>query len=216
MRMHRLRFGVRALLILTTLIAIPLAMYAYNRYAAARQIAIVKQLKAMGGSLMMYEYDVNANWEQGERTYPKWLEDFLGRDGLYSVYTLFLDSKEEPDEIIKQACGLRRLRMLKLPGCKISADSLQPLLTLNRLEWLDLFMTPADDKCVRTISKITSLKKLDLRSTKITDECIDDIISLPNLTELLIIDTSLSTAGIERLRNSLKECKIITSYSDLK
>ena len=78
MKIQRIRFGVRALLILTTLIAIPLALYAYNRYAAVRQIAIVKQLEAMGGRLMMYEYDVNANWEPGERTYPKWIEDFLG------------------------------------------------------------------------------------------------------------------------------------------
>ena len=214
---HRLfRFSVRALLFLTLLIAVPFAIYAYNRQAAARQIAIVKQLKTAGGSVIRYEWEHDANWNPGERTYPQWIERMLGSDGLYAVNTLFLEDKEEPDEIIEHASGLRRLRMLKLPGCKITANSLLPLETLNRLEWLDLFMTPADDQCVRSISKIKSLKILDLRSTKITDKCIDEIISLPNLSELLVIDTGLSPAGIERLRSLLTKCKIVVSYSDLK
>ncbi len=213
---HRLfRFNIRTLLALTTLFSVPFAIYAYNRYTTARQIAIVKRLKEMGGRLMMHECDNDANWKPGERTYPNWIEQLLGKDGLYAINTLFLESEEEPNEILKQASELRRLRMLKMPGCKITAKSLQPLMSLRHLEWLDLFMTPADDQCVHAISKIKSLKILDLRSTKITDGSIDDIVSLPNLTELLIIDTALSDAGIDRLRSLLGKCKIVTSYSDL-
>ena len=208
----RLRFGIRALLVATTLVAIPLAIYAYDMSMAARQIAIVKHLRANGGSVIRYEWEHDANWNKGERTYPAWMKRFLGEDGLYAVNTLFLESKKEPDELLIQASGLRRLRMLKLPGCNITVDSLQPLVKLHFLEWLDLFMTPADDECVRTISQIKSLKILDLRNTRITDACIDDILTLPNLTELLIVDTSLSDVGIERLRTSLPRCKLVVKY----
>ena len=170
MRKNRLfQFNIRAMLALTALFCIPFAMYAYNRHTTARQIAIVKRLKEMGCGLMMHECDHDANWEAGERTYPNWIEQRLGKDGLYAIDSLFLESKDEPDEILKQATELRRLRMLKLPGCNITANSLQPLISLRQLEWLDLFMTPADDQCVKTISKIKSLKILDLRSTKVTD-----------------------------------------------
>jgi hypothetical protein len=214
---HRLfQFNLRSLLVLTTLFAIPFGIYAYHRHTTARQIAIVKRLKEMGGRLMMYEWANDANWKEGNRTYPEWLEKYLGQDGLYAVNTLYLESQESPDEILKQASELLRLRLLRMPDCKITADSLRPLVSLRHLEWLELFETPADDQCVHTISKIKSLKKLDLRSTKITDGCIDDIVSLPNLTELLIIDTGLSASGIDRLRSLLGGCKIITSYSDLK
>ena len=54
----------------------------------ARQIAIVKRLKEMGGRLMMHECDHDANWKAGERTYPNWIEQRLGKDGLYAIDTL--------------------------------------------------------------------------------------------------------------------------------
>ncbi len=211
-KLRRFRFSVRALLILSLLVAFLFAIYAYNKQAAARQVAIVKQLRAAGGSVIKYEWEHDVNWNPGKQTYSQWIERLFSPDELYAVNTLFLESNEHPDDLIELASGLRRLRMLKLPGCKVTASSLQPLVGLRHLEWLDLFMTNADDQCVNTVSKLKSLRILDLRNTKVTDDCVDGIISLPNLSQLLIVDTALSDTCIERLRISLPNCKLVTHY----
>lgn len=216
---RQFRFNIRALLALTTLFAIPFAIYAHNRYTTARQIDVVNRLKEMGGKMMWHECELDANWEQIEfdkRTFPQWIEKRLGKDSLYSVVSARLEMADEPDDFIRKASELWRLRMLKVPGCKITANSIKPLLTLHQLEWLELFMTSADDQAIHEIAKIKSLKILDLRSTKVTDKCIEDLVSLPSLSQLLIIDTALTEKGIDKLRSAHPECKIVVTKEDLK
>lgn len=204
-----IRFRLRTLLTLTAFTAVMFAVHAHQMRKAQRQMQLVSSLAESGGFQMMHEWNYGENWESGEdQPYPDWLVKWLGPHYFYDVSTFFLESHSSPGDVIESATALRHLRMVRLPGCAISNDSLRPLQTLDRLEWLGLLATPTDDDCMRTIANIKSLRILDLRNTKVTDNCIDSLCTLPSLSRLYVGGTAMTPAGIERLRKSLPNCLV--------
>jgi len=192
-----------------TVFAVIIAAHVHRMRNAQRQRALVSELNGLG-ALTQYDYVQDENWNSSEKTYPTWLEQWVGKDYLYSIDAFVLTSDQSPNEAIELASKLPRLRLVKLPACALRDDSLRPLENLHRLEWLELFATPVTDDCMASIAKLTSLKTLDLRGTAITDSSIPTIVSLPNLTRLNIGNTAISTSGVEELRVKLPGCTIDT------
>ena len=171
-----LRFRLRTLLIFVTVFALIVAAHAHRTRNAQRQRAIVSELNGLG-ALTQYDYVQDENWNSSEKTYPTWLERWVGEDYLYSIDAFVITSDQNPNDAIELASELPYLRLVKLPACAITDESLRPLENLHRLEWLELFATPVTDECMASIAKLSSLKILDLRGTAITDRAIPTIVT---------------------------------------
>jgi Leucine-rich repeat (LRR) protein len=208
---HRrfLQFRLRTLLVVVAVVALILGAHVHRMQTAQRQHHIVTELNSLG-AITQYEYVQDENWNSSEKWYPDWLERWVGQDYLYGIDAFVIVSHENPDEVIERAADLPDLRLVKLPACTISDDSLRPLEKLHRLEWLELFATPVTDDCMESIVKLKTLKTLDLRGTKVTDQSITAISSLPHLTRLNIGNTAITPAGIDQLREALPDCTIDT------
>jgi Leucine-rich repeat (LRR) protein len=162
------------------------------------------------GGFTQYCYEQDENWNPGKKTYPDWLEKKVGQDYLYAIDAFLINSRPNADPAIEIAATLPALRLVKLPGCKITDNSIKPLAKLKRLEWLELFATPVTDDCMDTISRIRSLKTLDLRRTNVTDNSIDDIVNLPHLRNLYIGKSAISEEGVGRIRKRMPKCNVDT------
>ena len=206
-RFHQ--FSIRSLLAIVTVLAFVLSLHAYRQTSANRQIAAISEIRRLGG-FTQYCYTQDENWNPGKKTYPDWLEKKVGQDYLYSIDVFLLNSRPNADPAIEIAATLPALRLVKLPGCKITDNSIKPLAKLKRLEWLELFATPVTDDCMDTVSRIRSLKTLDLRRTNVTDNSINDIVNLPHLRNLYIGRSAISEEGVAKIRERMPKCNVDT------
>jgi hypothetical protein len=203
------QFSIRSILAILTVLALVLSLHAYRQTSANRQIAAISEIRRLGG-FTHYCYVQDENWNPGKKTYPDWLENKVGQDYLYAIDAFVINSRPNADPAIEIAATLPALRLVKLPGCKITDNSIKPLAKLKRLEWLELFATPVTDDCMDTISRIRSLKTLDLRRTNVTDNSIDDIVNLPHLRNLYIGKSAISEEGVVRIRKRMPKCNVDT------
>lgn len=208
-RRRGLRFSIRAMLIFIAAASLILTAHVRRIQSGERQKKLVEEL-FKEGVITQYEYVQDKDWKSGHKWYPEWLERWVGRDYLYSVDCFVIVQHRAPDRLIEKVADLPYLRLVKLPACTITDESLRPLQTLKRLEWLELFKTPATDNAVAIVAKIKSLKTLDLRGTRVTDACVSELISLPNLQNLYIGNTAITSQAVDQIRAAVPSCEVDT------
>ena len=198
---------MRTLLVLLTIACVAVAIHAQWRRDALRRTAIKARMDGLGPGMVIAQHE-DFDGAARSRSYPRWLERWVGHEYLYPINAFCLVQSQNPDPIIREAAQLPHLYLVKLPACQITDESLQPLTKLRSLVWLELFATPITDEGVKTVCRIKSLEILDLRGTKATDACIESIRSMPRLKRLHVGGTAITPVGIEAIRKALPGCEI--------
>jgi len=84
--------------------------------------------------------------------------------------------------------------------------------SLKMLTGLDVTGTKISKVGLLSLSKLESLDTMVLDDCKgINDDCIETLVAFPSITRLSIQNTSLTEAGVMRLREKLPDCKIAVS-----
>ena len=157
--MKRLRFGLKTLFALVTVLGILCGWFVFKVNEAGHQKRVVEEIRRMG-SVVEYECDL----EEPPRGLAKWRIDTFGKDFCcYAVevkagHPVFFDD-------------------LKL-------DRLIPLLKqLPKLEHLNLAFTDISNEHLKELTSLHSLKTLDLDFTKATKDTVDELqAALPTTT----------------------------------
>jgi hypothetical protein len=100
------------------------------------------------------------------------------------------------------------LRWLLLAGTKVRDNELSVLVTLSKLERLDLSATNVTDEGVIHIAKVDSLRDLTLGGDSITDKSIPYLLKLHHLERLDLRGSGISEEGTKCLENGLPNCHI--------
>jgi hypothetical protein len=191
-RRRWLRFSLRTLLLVVTLVAVALSVWVNQ---AERQRRAVAAIRAAGG-WVKYDYErrplvtgtavgfsVQSTPQSsfdGELPGPDWLCRLLGVDYFADVtWALRFD---EIDVAI--------------------------LCALTSLERLDLSGTQVSDAGLAHLSGLTSLQVLNLDGTQVSDAGCVRLSGLTSLQELSLYDTQATDAGCERLQTALPNCTI--------
>ena len=93
-------------------------------------------------------------------------------------------------------------------GPAVPSDFLCELGALNKLEYLHLENTQANDAVLKHFMGLTNLKTLYLNDTQVTDAGMAHLNGLTNLTCLTLDDTQVTADGRALLRKSLPNCTI--------
>lgn len=106
--------------------------------------------------------------------------------------------------------ALVKLRELDLSSNRLSKNSIQILIqSAPQLTSLDLSDTELTDNDIIQICTLKHLQILDVsRNRLVTDRAIDSLLKLKNLKRLNVKKTSLSTAGVDRIRSRIPNCTI--------
>ena len=75
----------------------------------------------------------------------------------------------------------------------------------NEVDLSVAHLTAADFK---HLQEMTKLKWLKLGGTQVTDAVLDNLKGLPQLEDLFVTSTSVTDAGVKKLRQALPHCKI--------
>lgn len=111
---------------------------------------------------------------------------------------------------LRSLAGMSSLRMLYMPYTKVSDIGLPHLAPLVRLEELDLTYAFITDTGLMSLQPLTNLRSLNLNSTAITDKGLVPLEGMSQLRKLYLGHSQVSEDGVNRLRQRLPQCEIVT------
>ena len=183
-----LRFSLRSLLVVVTLLAIGLGVFAYWRDAKRREAAAGDWVLNHGGSI--------AEFNSREAANPPWwvrcLAQTMPKQSLRTV--TFVDFLKDPTDadlaILRDLPNLKQLNLNH--AANITPARLAPLASLTKLEVLYLMNTPVGDAGLAHARNLHGLKEIWIENTGITDASMPWIASNPELTHLGVAGTRIT------------------------
>lgn len=163
------QFGLRALLLLVVLTALPLSWIATRRYYAARENTIIESIRRKGGQFSFYGREGILGWKM-----PYWLGKLTG-EGPRTAQLWFPDPSDFDD------------------------DDVELLLCLDPLEALSLHNTKCSDRGMATLARHRGIKRLEFSGTIVGDAGLQQVAAMPQLTSLALCDTKITSAGVRSL-----------------
>jgi Leucine-rich repeat (LRR) protein len=196
-RQRSLRFSMRTLLIVVTVLSVPLGWVGWKKGQVQRERATITWVKKMGGGV-----DFDPNREKGW-----WEKTTDNRFGL-RVWRVDLNSTQVSD--ISPLAELKNLGRLVLTNTQVS--DLSPLAELKNLEWLSLHSTQVSD--LSPLADLKNLRGLFLNNTHVSD--LSPLTDLKNLKWLYLQKTQVSDLSpLAELKNLAMLRLDNTQVSDL-
>lgn len=132
---------------------------------------------------------------------------------LPNLYLLNIDSPEITDAGVRRLLQLKRLRILHLAWTSIGDEGVRSLCSLRKLKVLSIGNSPWQEDTITNaalgrISELESLEVLCVHGHGITDNAIPTLEKLRQLQGLYLLSTSITNAGVARLRSSLPRCDV--------
>jgi hypothetical protein len=197
------QFGIRSLLVLTIVVALPCSWLAIGLRQASNQQAAREAFAARGGSAPYdYELDASRNWHRiqpAQSPAPAWLHKVVGDDFFADVAVVNLADTSVTDAGLEHLKGLRQLRMLILGSTQVTDAGLEHLDGLNRLQVLYLMNTQVTDAGLKHLNGLSQLQEFVLSNTRVTDAGLEHLEGLSQLRQLVLGCPRVTDAGLEHL-----------------
>lgn len=207
-----LRFSLRSLLLVVTIVAIFLSMRVNQAEKQRKAIVAVKQL----GGWVHYGFefrDGDGMYQAGSRSWvPQWILDRTGVDLFHNVVEVNmvynnegpkrLNNYETSDQVSHHLTSFHRLKRLLLNDTQAS-DSL--LRVVGRLKYLEeIYMWNAatvTDRGAAFLRYPPKLRSIHLSHSQITDESLRVFGQMPKLEELSLQGNQFTDEGLSYLKN---------------
>ena len=194
-RRRWLRFSLRTLLILVTLLSIGLGTFVHRGERQRRAVAAVK---ALGGSI---RYDVSGTSPASD-TLSRWLP----RDYFDDVYLVSLMHCTVTNADLAHISRLTQLEVLELDSTNVTDAGLAHVQGLTELTWLSINETQVTDSGLHHLEGLTCLLVLELRDTQVTDAGLAQLQGLTSLKVLDLSRTPVTDGGVAKLQRALPKC----------
>jgi hypothetical protein len=187
---RRFQFGVRSLLMLFVVIAVPSSWLEVEVREASERCKAATAIEKLGG-LIWYDYQVvdGCDYPLFDRSPPSgstWLRGLLGDDAFTSIVGVQMlgSSTQATDASLKYLRRFTTLQTLSIQGSYITDMGLENLKELNQLQALGLI------------------------DTQITDAGLEHLEGLTKLKELYLAGSRVTPAGVKKLQSALPKCRI--------
>jgi Leucine Rich repeat len=199
MRLPRVRFTVRVMMLSILLIGISLG---WRIDKARRQADAVSSVKRLGGDIYFDDdlnsqgrYSPNARPPRG----PRWLREILSPEYFRTPYTIWVRRKAS-DSVLSFLQELTELRTLHLRGADITDSGLSCLCSMPHLWGLDLMnCSSVGDASARNLGRLTGLKERYLNGTQFSDVGLACVRGKQELRVLFLNDLRVTDAGLDHL-----------------
>jgi hypothetical protein len=199
-----LRFGLRTLLVLVTLLCVWLGWFMHGVH---KQRTAVARLAEHGARFVYFPVFAMPPWNDilphSARTR---LNAALPSNDWRRLTSVQIENVDFRDEDLGILADLPHLDRLRLPGTSITDFGLSRLASLKPTHFvlLDLMQTKVTDAGLAEVAKLKGLEWLFLAGTKITDTGMEQVAKLADLENLWLDDTPVTDAGIAHLRSLRK------------
>ncbi len=220
LRRRWLRFRVRTLLIVVTVLSILLGWICWELEQIRKEQSVAVWVNKLGGKVYISSHyqntivDFQINKSSWEKTKEQWfgervpwvnLSNTAVRDlsplaDLKKLTWLYLSNTPVSD--LSPLADMKYLTTLHLDNTQVS--DLMPLAEMKNLKSLVLVNTRVSD--LSPLEKLTNLKVLYLMNTQVND--ISQLVQLRNLRSLHLYGTPVSDEQVQELRQTLPNCRI--------
>jgi hypothetical protein len=184
----RFQFGIRSLLVLTVVVAIPSSWMAVEMERAKRQKEALAAIEEAGGSV---GYEFYTPPSGGNPRGPAWLRTPLGNDFFNDpVGASLIDDTE-----MERLKDLPQLQLLLLDHSRITDAGLASLAELSELQSLLLDKTPITDAGLEHLAGLSQLQSLSLDNTRVTDVGLVHLARLSQLRTLWLKNIKVTDSG---------------------
>jgi hypothetical protein len=206
-----LRFRLRTLLIVTTLVCVWLAWHVHRTKEQRQAVAAIREF----GGWVYYDYQYpdpskrSADLE-ARSPFPTWLVDRLGVDFFHDAVEVNLvysneggkrqDNANRSDAALQFLPALPGLRRLLLTERQASDDALRHVARLRRLEEFFLWDGyDVTDRGAAHLAKLPRLRYVHLSNARLTDASLALFGRMPRLEGLCLQFNCFSDAGLKEL-----------------
>jgi len=170
---RELRFSIRSLLVVVTLIAICLA---WSVYPVLRQRRAASFVERLGGYVVYdYQFSNDGRFQRTPNTIvPAWMRKLLGDDWFSRIRVVF-DDTHATDDDLERIMHLADLRELQLDKTNVTDAGMRHLKDSRQLICVAITNTPVTDAGFRELKQLPNLRELWIDGTTITDEGIDEL-----------------------------------------
>ncbi len=168
-RRIRLRFSIRALLLMVLVFAVYLG---YQSHRARNQRDAVAFIRDSGGRVFFdYQLDENDFGIINPRLPgPDWLRGLLGDDYFQAIVTDDLNGTDVSDSDLVHLAKIPRIRYLRLARTNVTDKGMEAVRDLSYLESLDISGTQVSDDGLMLLSEMPSLRVIDVAATGVTSD----------------------------------------------
>jgi hypothetical protein len=209
MNRRYLRFGLRTLLTVVTIIALAGGWLAERRNR--RQVAI-RTINAAGGGLS----SEHSWWRMQTAFLPptspraqvrrSWREILFGEQYRGVDFT---DGRPLTGQTLEAVAAISEAKLLSFHGGVLSDDHVARLAGLRQVETFIASGSPLTDRSAEVVGRWSELKWLELNDTQLTDAAVPHLIKLQKLEVLRIQGTKITDHGFAQLA-ALKNLKDLT------
>ncbi len=203
------RFGLKSMLVVTTLMAVVLGMFAREMLRAQQQDRLIAALEESGSGDI--GFSVAAEYEMGllgEGELADWFAikchpSFGSRasrialiDRGHGHFAGRLDKLLEPTSAHAQIGKLRGLKELQITGLRLTDEVVENIGTLGKLRRLSLLGCELPPKSLDRWADSLDLDFLELRNCGIRDVDLDGLERMVSLETLILFDNPITDAGM--------------------
>ncbi|WP_425397740.1 hypothetical protein [Aeoliella sp.] len=240
-----LRFKMRTMLIVFTLAAVVLGMFAAELSRARRQADALDRLMVssqfFGGETTYYRLGrlgrgklatlVNqwihphfgchlTHLEVGQAInrfgqMPSHQVDLAALGSLRELVDLRIHGQQINEDDIEAIARLTNLNRLIITDSTLPTGVVQQLQQLEQLEMLELLSCNLEDTDVAGVARLKKLEELSLGFNALTDKSLVEIGQLPRLNVLLLTGNKVTTDGLEHLVTLPQLSQLSLSYTDV-
>lgn len=196
-----LQYSLRTLLLLTSLVAVCLAMLANRAHQQRNAVAAIRRI---GGSVTYHNQiarGVAPVRSSPKSPWPRWLRSWLGQDFFVGVDEVLLRGPKVTDADLVHLRDLRGFNVLILLNTpRVTDMGLKHLegMTSLRMLWIEQNNNVTDEGLSHLI-ELTGLESLSLDSKNITDTGIQHLNALTKLRDLYLSGTKVGDLGLRHL-----------------
>ena len=202
------RYSLRGFLLLVAVVSLWLSWFVSS---ARTQRAAVNAIQSAGGTILFdYHESGPRSWSTaGTPRGPRWLRAQLGSEYFDTPVYVGLFNTPQSREWIAAFNQLTSIKTLLLSGKHVDDETLAQLADSTELVELHLSNSSISDQGLKYLAKFPKLRWLVLNNTNLTDAGTAHLTNLPNLQELNLRGTAITVDGIERIRKSLPNTKVL-------
>jgi hypothetical protein len=205
-RWRWLRYGLRTLLILVTIVCLWLGWFIVQVHKQRRAVAALEKYGAEVDYSAFYTYRPWTNVLP--RGLILWLNDVLSSNDVRRVIRVTIQSADLGEDDLVVLADLPYLKYLNLSGPAITDASLEHVKNLKQLRCLKLIDSKVSDAGLRCVSKLENLDGLYLSGTQFTDAGISYLCSLTKIDELYLDGTNVTGACLQDLA-AIKSLRVL-------
>jgi hypothetical protein len=198
-----LRFKLRTLFVLFTLLCVWLGLHSYDARKQATALKAIAKLRRHGDNSpprIDYAHQLiraSVHDRSIEPIWPRWLLDLVGEDFFLRVDSVSLERYNLSNDELKNVINLPCLRYLDLEYTNASDESLALIAdcapNLNRL---DLQVTQVTSLGLKHVARLSKLRMLLFGESEITDEDLSHLEALQDLEQLALRKTKIRGEGL--------------------